>query len=97
MALYIPHSIFHLARLLYVRPESFGPYYVLCGYLGTLQRRLKMQLLKHSVIKIYRYVLIQAPDNEDIGVCAYLSTTPQKPMTTWLLRHITKTYEYVLI
>ena len=28
MALYIPHSIFHLARLLYVRPEKFGPYYV---------------------------------------------------------------------
>ena len=29
MALYIPHSIFRLARLLYVRPETFGPYYVL--------------------------------------------------------------------
>ena len=28
MALYIPHSIFHLARLLYVRSETFGPYYV---------------------------------------------------------------------
>ena len=28
MALYIPHSIFRLARLLYVRPETFGPYYV---------------------------------------------------------------------
>ena len=30
MALYIPHSIFRLARLQYVRPETFGPpYYVL--------------------------------------------------------------------
>ena len=28
MALYIPHSIFQLARLLYVRPETFGSYYV---------------------------------------------------------------------
>ena len=28
MALYIPQGIFHLARLLYVRPETFGPYYV---------------------------------------------------------------------
>ena len=28
MALYIPHSIFHLARLLYVRLETFGPYCV---------------------------------------------------------------------
>ena len=28
MALYILHRIFHLAQLLYVRPETFGPYYV---------------------------------------------------------------------
>ena len=28
MALYIPHSIFQLARLLYVRPENFGSYHV---------------------------------------------------------------------
>ena len=28
MALYIPHCIFLLARLLYVKPETFGPYYV---------------------------------------------------------------------
>ena len=28
MALYISHSIFHLARLFYVRPETFGPYHV---------------------------------------------------------------------
>ena len=34
MALYIPHSIFHLARLLYVRPETFGPYYVWAGQSG---------------------------------------------------------------
>ena len=31
MALYIPHSIYHLARLLYVSPETFGPYYVHLG------------------------------------------------------------------
>ena len=29
MALYNPHSIFHLARFLYVGPETFGPCYVL--------------------------------------------------------------------
>ena len=28
MALHVPHSIFHLALLLYIRPETFGPYYV---------------------------------------------------------------------
>ena len=35
MALYIPHSIFHLARLLYVRPETFGPHYI--GLVAKLQ------------------------------------------------------------
>ena len=39
MALYIPHSIFHFARLLYVRPETFGPYYVDCCLLGYVYRR----------------------------------------------------------
>jgi len=29
MALYIPQSILHLARSLYVRPETYGPTYVL--------------------------------------------------------------------
>ena len=32
MALCIPHNVFHLARLLYVRPETFGPYYILFIY-----------------------------------------------------------------
>jgi hypothetical protein len=41
MALYIPHSIFHLARLLYVRPETFGPYYV---YFMAFIRRLLLNL-----------------------------------------------------
>ena len=31
MALYIPHSIFHLARLLYVRQQTFGPSYYIGG------------------------------------------------------------------
>ena len=39
MALYIPHSIFHLARLLHVRPETFGPYYALYVRSFTLQGR----------------------------------------------------------
>ena len=36
MALYIPHSIFRLTRLLYVRPETFRPYYVRTDTLATL-------------------------------------------------------------
>ena len=58
MALYIPHSIFHLARLLYVRPETFGPYYVkrlqfsvilltvLCTLLSVTVRCAKQHHLK---------------------------------------------------
>ena len=46
MALYMPHSIFHL----YVRPETFGPYYVHASLpirtkgriLGTLKKGLKL-------------------------------------------------------
>ena len=64
MALYIPHSIFHLARLLYVRPETFGPYcvtfnnctfcphyiYVFCIYLRTNSDLCHSQ---HKVIGFY--------------------------------------------
>ena len=35
MAPYIPHRIFNLARLLYVRPETFGPYYVVQNHPST--------------------------------------------------------------
>jgi len=35
MALHIPRSIFHLARLLYDRPESFGRYRVHSSYLNS--------------------------------------------------------------
>ena len=46
MALYIPHSIFHLARLLYVGPETFGPHYVryLSSYDGCFQCELRLKL-----------------------------------------------------
>ena len=43
MALYIPHSIFHLARLLYVRPETFGPRYV-----AVPQRRRMRESLRRA-------------------------------------------------
>jgi hypothetical protein len=36
MALYIPHSIFHLERLSCTRPETFGPYYVLAETCSSL-------------------------------------------------------------
>ena len=40
MALYIPHSIFHLALFLYVRPETFGPYYICVTKLPIAQYTL---------------------------------------------------------
>ena len=50
MALYIPDSIFHLAWLLYVRPETFRPYCVTywlynreeCGYCAVRTEYLNM-------------------------------------------------------
>jgi hypothetical protein len=45
MALYIPHSIFHLARLLYVRWETFGPYYVPIQFIFKMYSRVNMQIL----------------------------------------------------
>jgi hypothetical protein len=48
MALYISHSVFHLARLLYVRPETFGPYYVSPSpYIATTIHDKKRRLLRH--------------------------------------------------
>ena len=49
MALYIPHSIFHLARLLYVRPDTFGPYYVL-ERLGTCYSKALNSLTHFRVL-----------------------------------------------
>ena len=50
MALYIPHSIFHLARLLYVRPETFGPNYVtICTKYRSLRTSLKVYLFRYCL------------------------------------------------
>ena len=48
MALYIPHSIFHSARLFYVRPETFGRYYVAKNSLvtGTATQCLRLRKIK---------------------------------------------------
>ena len=46
MALYIPHSIFHLGRLLYVRPETFGPYCVVIRNLIYMNRELNLDIDK---------------------------------------------------
>ena len=57
MALYIPHSIFHLARLLYVRPETFGPYYVNVLLLVILQNK-KMRVTYIKIIFLYFVITI---------------------------------------
>ena len=49
MALYIPHNIFHLARLLYVRPETFGPYYVRIAILYIHLREVQTPIVGQSV------------------------------------------------
>ena len=57
MALYIPHSIFNLARLLYVRPETFGPYYV--QLLDLVTCGVSISGAKVSAILLKRLYLFQ--------------------------------------
>ena len=60
MALYIPQSILHLARSLYVRPETYGPTYVcVCGALMVLNilktERNLLYMLNQSVPRCKHY------------------------------------------
>jgi hypothetical protein len=57
MALYIPHSIFHLARLLYVRPETFGPTLVACQVTQECQMQLLVTQFKIISCKFYAVVV----------------------------------------
>ena len=70
MALYIPHSFFHLARLLFVRPETFGPYCVWYRYIPKaiyeygyviyvyiyIYTKIKISLSYHSITTIIVHV-----------------------------------------
>ena len=47
MALYIPRSIFHLARLLYARPETFGPTTLVHAFLRVIVRMLDLHVRKY--------------------------------------------------
>ena len=52
MALYIPHSIFHLARLLYVRLETFGPYYVRKMQVALGRKQLQFFQIKYQFVRV---------------------------------------------
>jgi hypothetical protein len=53
MALYIPHSIFNLARLLYVRPENFGSYYACWRFLGYDIPLLQFLIVTTEVVNTF--------------------------------------------
>ena len=79
MALYIPHSIFHLARLLCVRPETLGPYYVcVCIYIYT-RTHLFLRLLR--VLEMHYCFGDELPqrnqnyNHEDIKTCSNSGNT----------------------
>ena len=59
MALYIPHSIFHLARLLYVRPKTFGPYYV-----RTNNNTVKKFQISKEVLSLQEFLLVQQQNSD---------------------------------
>ena len=50
MALYIAHSIFRLARLLYVTPETLGPYYVY--FIHSVCTVITMRITKFSCMNL---------------------------------------------
>ena len=62
MALYIPHSILNLARLLYVRPETFGPYYVYFLPSGPYFSSVKSEWK----VKTFTYFRFLVPSFEDV-------------------------------
>ena len=80
MALYILHSIFHLARLLYVRPETSVPYYVL--YFP------KFPCARENFFEIYRQFW-HAPSklfaNPDIGSLQRQNLRPYRIPLTLLI------------
>ena len=51
MALYIPQSILHLARSLYVRPETYGPNYVHLVY-ATNHICMIASILEHYLLSM---------------------------------------------
>ena len=64
MVLYIPHSIFRLARLLYVRPEAFGLYYVyiyvhtyIHTYIHTYTHQRRVGEAVEQLVETLRYKL----------------------------------------
>ena len=63
MALYIPHSIFHLARLLYVRPETFGPYYLPAEYVHISEIHVYQLTLVYTLIQFHIYNFIVRDEN----------------------------------
>ena len=74
MALYIPQSILHLARSLYVRPETYGPNYVLeshvqCVFLfhvsvSTVVFRMLKSMLLGAFITLFALWILYIIDEE---------------------------------
>ena len=63
MALYIPQGIFHLARLLYVRPETFGPYYVCTD--------VRMHAYMYICMYVHMYVRMYLRTYVYVCICTY--------------------------
>ena len=79
MALYIPHSIFRLARLLYVRPETFGPYYVHAILIFLINCMLQIVFLaSHYLPHSTHLISSQLQQNDCIYVDASSNNYTQK-------------------
>ena len=91
MALYIPHSIFYLARLLYVRPETFGPY---CVHTATSKNYFTHQHLKNCLYYIHVFYVFDLSNNFMYFTCLIIyhnrrhtSNFSQEQMRSLMMTH----------
>ena len=92
MALYIPHSIFRLARLLYVRPETFGPYYISYRN-GSDDVSCEIAGIWTKELAGLDYFVRQHADivQEFLGVCIWNYTKQRASIVTGKTRTLTDT------
>ena len=92
MALYIPHSIFHLARLLYVRPETFGPY---CVFSKPRNLELQHKILCQAYFLCYLLHFCTFFVSLEICVFVGLRNVLNKSRWGFFFKYVASTVEFV--
>ena len=80
MALYIPHGVSHLARVLFVRPEILDPTTYLANRI-LLKRRILFKILRHLTQIFNRCAIVEFGEtaylgSSMVGSCINLNSLP---------------------